>query len=268
MFRLGFFPFVFRLKFWVPTQTSFWIQRTCWNQSLLWTFEFSNSGFPFFFYFKDPGSDSGSSLLYFVWSSGFRLGLPFRSNARVGTNCCFEDSSFQTQVFNFILLLLRSSFRIGFFPFIFRLKLRVLTQTSFCIQRSCWNQSLLWIFKFLNSSFLFYSFIFSMRVPTRVFPFYILFKALGSDSDSHLDPTLVLEPIIPLKIRAFKLEFSILFFIFKIRVPTRVFPFYIMFKALGSDSDFLLDTTLVLQPIAAFKIRVFQLGFSILFFYF
>ena len=261
------FSFYFRLKSRVPTRASYQIQRSCWNRSFLWRFEFFKTRvFHFIIIFEDPSSDSGFPFLFFVWSLGFRLELPIGFNPRVETDRFFEDSSFS---------------KLGFSSLSFFLKI---------------------------------------RVPTRVFPFYFCLKSRASDSSFLSDSTLVLKPIVSLKIRVFqnsgfafyhyfwrsgfrlgfylfifvwslgfrlelpirfnarvetdrffedssfsKLEFSILLLFFKIRVPTRVSPFYFRLNSRASDSSFLSDSTLVLKPIVYLKIRVFyKLGFSIL----
>ena len=174
-FRLG-FSLLCRLKLWVPTQTSYRIQRSCWNRSFLWRFEFFKTRvFHFYFYFEDPGSDSG-------------------------------------------------------FSFLCRLKFRVPTRTSYQIQSSCWNRSFLWKFEFSKLGFSIFIIILKIRVPTRVFPFYVIwsfefrlelpigFNARVGTDRSFEDSSFS------------KLGFSIFIFILKIRVPTRVFPFYVIWS--------------------------------------
>ena len=307
------FLFLFRLKSRVPTRASYQIQRSCWNRSFLWRFEFfktrvfhfiiifedpssdsgfpflfsfevwgsdssflsdstlvlkpivslkirvfQNSGFPFYNFFEDPGSDSGFPFLFlfevsgsdssflsdstlvlkpivslkirvfqnsgcpfyhyfwrsgfrlgfyhfiFVWSLGLRLELPIGFNTRVETHRFFEDSCFSKLGFSILLLFFKIWVPTRVFPFYFRLKSRVPTRASYRIQPSCWNRSFLWRFEFFK---------------TRVFHFMIIFEDPGSDSG-----------------------FTVLF----------------SFEVSGFDSSFLLDSTLVLKPIVSLKIRVFQ----------
>ena len=320
------FPFYFRLKSRVPTRASYRIQRSCWNRSFPWRFEFfktrvfhfiiifedpsSDSGFPFLFSFEVSGSDSsflsdstlvlklivslkiqvfqnwgflfchyfwrsgfrlGFSLFIFVWSLGFRLELPIRFNARVETNCFFEYSSFSKLGFSILSLYLKIRVPTQVFPFYFRLKSRVPTRASYRIQRSCWNWSFLWRFEFFKTGVFHFIIIFEDPSSDSGFPFLFSFEVSGSDSSFLSDSTLVLKPIVSLKIWVFqnsgfpfyhyfcrsgfrlelpigfntrvethrffedssfsKLGFSILLLFFKIWVPTRVFPFYFRLKS-------------------------------------
>ena len=275
------FPFLCRLKFRVPTRTSYRIQRSCWNRSFLWRFEFSKLGFSIFIIILKIRVPTRVFPFYVVWSFEFRLELPIGFNARVGTDRSFEDSSFQNSGFPFLLLFWRSGFRLGFslfmsfevsssdsnflsdstlvlepivplkirvfktrvfhfyyyfedpgsdsgFPFLCRLKFRVPTRTSYRIQRSCWNRSFLWRFEFSKLGFSIFIIILKIRVPTRVFPFYVVwsfefrlelpigFNARVGTDRSFEDSSFS------------KLGFSIFIIILKIRVPTRVFPFYVV----------------------------------------
>ena len=344
------FPFYFRLKSRVPTRASYRIQRSCWNRSFLWRFEFfktrvfhfliifedpgSDSGFPFLFSFEVSGSDSsflsdstlvlkpivslkiqvfqnsdfpfshyfwrsgfrlGFSLFIFVWSLGFRLELPIGFNTRVETDRFFEDSSFSKLGFSILSLFFKIRVPTRVFPFYFRLKSRVLTRASYQIQHSCWNRSFLWRFEFFKTRVFHFIIIFEDPSSDSGFPFLFSFEVSGSDSSFLSDSTLVLKPIVSLKIQVFQtriFHFLIIFedpgsdsgfpFLFLFEVSgsessvffkTRVFhfiiifedpgsdsgfPFLFSFEVPGSDSSFLSDSTLVLKPIVSLKIRVFQ----------
>ena len=340
-FRLRFSLFNFVLKSRVPTRASYRIQRSCWNWSFLWRFEFfktvvfhfiiifedpgSDTGFPFLFSFEVSGSDSsflsdstfvlkpivslkiqvfqnsgfpfyhyfwrskfrlGFSLFIFVWSLGFRLELPIGFNARVETDCFFEDLSFSKLGFSILSLFLKIRVPTRVFPFYFRLKSRVPTRASYRIQRSCWNRLFLWRFEFFKTRVFHFIIIFEDPGSDSGFPFLFLFEVSGSDSSFQSDSTLVLKTIVSLTIRVFqnsgfsfyyyflrsgfwlgfflfifvwslgfrlelpigfnprvetdrffedssfsKLGFSILSLFLKIRVPTRVFPFYFRLKS-------------------------------------
>ena len=311
------FPFLCRLKFRVPTRTSYRIQRSCWNRSFLWRFEFFKTRvFHFYYYFEDPGSDSG-----FPFLCRLKFRVPTRTSYRIQRSCwnrsfLWRFEFFKTRVFHFYYYFEDPGSDSGF-PFLCRLKFRVPTRTSYQIQSSCWNRSFLWKFEFSKLGFSIFIIILKIRVPTRVFPFYVVwsfefrlelpigfnarvgtdrsfedssfqnsgfpflllfwrsgfrlrfslfmsFEVSSFDSNFLSNSTLVLEPIVPLKIRVFQnsgFPFLLLFWRFGFRLR---FFLFISFEVSSSDSNFLSDSTLVLEPIVHLKIRVFQnFGFSI-----
>ena len=315
------FPFLCRLKFRVPTRTSYRIQRSCWNRSFLWRFEFFKTRvFHFYYYFEDPGSDSG-----FPFLCRLKFRVPTRTSYRIQRSCwnrsfLWRFEFFKTRVFHFYYYFEDPGSDSGF-PFLCRLKFRVPTRTSYRIQRSCWNRSIVqnffhFYYYFEDSSFSKLGFsifiiILKIRVPTRVFPFYVVWSfefrlelPIGFNARVGTDRSFVDSSFS-------KLGFSIFIIILKIRVPTRVFPFYVVwsfefrlelpigfntrvgtdrsfenssfqnsgfpflllfwrsgfrlgfslfmsFEVSSSDSNFLSDSTLVLEPIVPCKIRVFQ----------
>ena len=221
------FPFLCRLKFRVPTRTSYRIQRSCWNRSFLWKFEFSKLGFSIFIIILKIRVPTRVFPFYVVWSFEFRLELPIGFNARVGTDRSFEDSSFQNSGFPFLLLFWRSGFRLGFSLF---MSFEVSSSDSNFLSDSSWNRSFLWRFEFSKLGFSIFIIILKIRVPTRVFPFYVVwsfefrlelpigFNARVGTDRSFEDSSFS------------KLGFSIFIIILKIRVPTRVFPFYVVWS--------------------------------------
>ena len=296
------FPFLCRLKFRVPTRTSYRIQRSCWNRSFLWRFEFFKTRvFHFYYYFEDPGSDSGFPFLCpsfdsnflsnstlvlepivplirvfqnsgfpFLTRSGFRLGfslfmsfevsnrleLPIGFNDRVGTDRSFVDSSFSKLGFSIFIFILKFRVPTRVFPFYvvwsfeFRLELPIGFNARVGTDRSV-------VRVFQNSGFpfllLFWRFGFQLR-----FSLFMSFEVSSFDSNFLSDSTLVLEPIVPLKIRVFQnsgFPFLLLFWRSGFRLG---FSLFMSFKFSSSDSNFLTDSTLVLEPIVPLKIRVFQ----------
>ena len=204
-FRLGFSLFIFVWMSRVPTRACFRIQRSCWNRSFPWRFEFFKTRvFHFIIIFEDPGSDSGFPFLILYWSLGFRLELPIGYNARVETDRFFEDSSFSKLWFSILSLFLKIRVPTRVFPFYFRLKSRVPTRASYRIQLSCWNRSFLWRFKFFKTRVFHFIIIFEDLSSDSGFPFLFSFEVSGSDSSFLSDSMLVLKPIVSLKIRVFQ----------------------------------------------------------------
>ena len=165
---------------------------------------FQNCGFPFYHYFWRSGFRLGFSLFIFVWSLGFRLELPIGFNARVETDRFFEDSSFSKLGFSILSLFLKIRVPTRVFPFYFRLKSWVPTRASYRIQRSCWNRSFLWRFEFFKTRVFHFIIIFEDPGSDSGFPFLFSFEVSGSDSSFLSDSTLVLKPIVSLKIRVFQ----------------------------------------------------------------
>ena len=140
----------------------------------------------------------------FVWSLGFRLELPIGFNARVETDRFFEDSSFSKLGFSILSLFLKIRVLTRVLPFYFRLKSRVPTRASYQIQRSCWNRSYLWRFEFFKTPVFHFIIIFEDPGSDSGFTFLFSFEVSGSDSSFLLYSTLVLKPIVSLKIRVFQ----------------------------------------------------------------
>ena len=216
------------------------------------------------------------SFLLF-WKSGFRLGfffciflflkfrVPTRTSYRIQRSCWnsflwkfeFQKLGFSHFIFYFENPSSDSGFPLLFFvwSFEFRLGLPIGFNARVGTDRSFENLS------FQNSIF---SFIFYFEKPgsDSGFPFYIYsFEVSSSDSDFLSDSTLVLEPIVPLKIRVFKLDFLfyLLFWKSGFRLGFSLLSFRLKFRVL--TSDFLSDSTLVLEPIVPLKIRVLKLDF-------
>ena len=191
-FRLGFSLFIYIFifpKFRVPTRTSFWIPMLVLEPIVTSRIRvLKNSILIHSFILKKPGSDSDFLLFTYILISGsfgFRLGLPFGSDARIGTNCYVENSSSQTR-FSFILLFWKTGFRLGF--------------------------SLLYI---------------------------LIFEVPGSDSDFLLDPMLVLEPIVMSRIRVLKLDSHSSFLSLFLKTEFRLgfsLLYILIFEVPGSDS--------------------------------
>ena len=234
---------------------------------------FQNSGSSIFFhYFKDPGSDSGFSFLYIVWSFEFRLGLPIGFNARVGTDRALEDSSFsKLGFFHFFHYFKETGFRLGFFLFIyliwsfeFRLGLPIGFNTRVGTDRALEDSS------FSKLGFL--SIFLFLKDPgsDSGFPFYISFWSfefrLGLPFGSN---DVVLEPICAMsRIRVLKTRFSfiLLFWKKKNRVPTRIFSFciyrLIFPEVTSSDSDFLLVPMFALDQLLRREFEFSKTRFS------
>ena len=252
------FSFLYRLKFRVPTRTSYQIQRSCWNQSFLCRFEFFKTRvFHFYFYFEDPGSDSG-----FPFLCRLKFRVPTRTSYRIQRSCwnrsfLWRFEFFKTRVFHFYYYFEDPGSDSGF-SFLYRLKFRVPTRTSYQIQRSCWNRSFLCKIRvFQNSGFPFL-FLFWRSGFRLGFSLFMSFEVSSSDSNFLSDSTLVLEPIVPLKIRVFKTRVFHFYFYFEDPGSDSGFSLFMSFEVSSSDSNFLSDSTLVLEPIVPLKIRVFQ----------
>ena len=225
------FSFLCCLKFRVPTQTSYRIQRPSWNRIVpLIDSSFSKLGFSFFIFFLKIRVPTQVFPFYIVWSFEFRLELPVGFNARVGTDRSFEDSSFSKLRFSIFILYIEYPGSDSGFSFLCRLKFRVSTRTSYRIQRSCWNRSFLWKFEFSKLGFSIFIIILKIRVPTRVFPFYVVWSfelrlKLPIEFNAHVGTDRFFED------SSFsKLGFLIFIVILKIWVPTQVFPFYIVWS--------------------------------------
>ena len=188
--------------------------------------------------------NSGFSFLFLFWRSGFRLGFSLFMSFDVSSSDSnfLSDSTlvlepivplkirvFKTRVFHFYYYFEDPGSDSGF-PFLCRLKFRISTRTSYRIQSSCWNRSFLWRFEFSKLGFSIFIIFLKIRVPTQVFPFYVVwsfefrlelpigFNARFGTNRSFKDSSFS------------KLGFSIFIIILKIRVPTRVFPFYIVWS--------------------------------------
>ena len=322
--RFGFrlrFSFLYRLKFRAPTRTSYRIQRSCWNRSFLWKFEFSKLGFSIFIIILRIRVPTRVFPFYVVWSFEFRLELPIGFNARVGTDRSFEDSSFSKLGFSIFIFILKIRVPTRVFPFYviwsfeFRLELPIGFNARVGTDRSFKDSS------FSKLGFSIFIIILKIRVPTRVFPFYVVwsfefllelpigfnarvgtdrsfedssfqnsgfsflllfwrsgfrlgfspfmsFRFSSSDSNFLSDSTLVLELIVPLKIRVFQnsgFPFLLLFWRSGFRLG---FSLFMSFEVSSSDSNFLSDSKLVLEPIVPLKIRVFKTRVFHFYYYF
>ena len=226
----------YSLPTWVPTQVLF-----------------------YFLFLEDPSSDS-SFPLFFSFRLKFRI--PIRTSFWI--QCSYWNQSLRQkfEFFNSIFSFGRSEFRLRFSPFfIFRLKFRVPTRTSFWSRCSHWTNCLRREFEFSNS-ILIHSFILKNRVLTWIFPsVYSYFWSFELRLRLPFGPNVRIGPIARSRIRVLKLDSHSLLLFLKNRVPTRIFPFvYFVSEVSGSDSDFLLDPMLVLEPIVASRIHVLKLN--------
>ena len=191
---------------------------------------FSKLGFSIFIIILKIRVPTRVFPFYVVWSFEFRLELPIRFNARVGTDRSFEDSSFSKLGFSIFIIILKIRVPTRVFPFYvvwsfeFRLELPIGFNARVGTDRSFEDSS------FSKLGFSIFIFILKIRVPTRVFPFYVVwsfefrlelpigFNARVGTDRSFEDSSFS------------KLGFSIFIIILKIRVPTQVFPFYIVWS--------------------------------------
>ena len=229
---------------------------------------FKTRVFHFYYYFENSGSDSDFSLFisFKVSSFEFRLELPIGFNARVGTDRSFEDSSFSKLGFSIFIFILKIRVPTRVFPFYvvwcfeFRLELSIGFNGRFGTDCSFENSS------FQNSSFPFLLLFWKSGFRLG-FSLFMSFEVSSSDSKFLSDSTLVLEPIVPLKIRVFQnsgFPFLLLFWRSGFRLG---FSLFMSFEVSSSDSNFLSDSTLVLEPIVPLKDSSFsKLGYSIFIF--
>ena len=200
------FPFydVWSFEFWLKLPIGF--NARVGTDRSFWRFEFFKTRvFHFYYYFEDPGSDSGFPFLcrlkFRVFELEFRLPIGF--NAHVGTDRSFVDSSFSKLGFSIFIFILKIRVPTRVFPFYvfwcfeFWLELSIGFNARFGTDRSFENSS------FQNSGFPFL--LLFWRSGFRLgFSLFMSFEVLSSDSNFLSDSTLVLEPIVPLKIRVFQ----------------------------------------------------------------
>ena len=219
---------------------------------------FQNSGFPFYHYFWRSGFRLGFSLFIFVWSLGFRLVLPIGFNARVETDSFFEDSSFSKLGFSILWLFLKIRVSTRVFSFYFRLKSRVPTRASYRIQPSCWNRSFLWRFEFFKTQVFHFIIIFEDPGSDSGFPFLFSFEVSGSDSSFLSDSTLLLKPIVSLKIRVFQNSWFPFYHYFWRTGFRPGFSLFIFVWSLGFRLELPIGFNTCVELIVSLKIRVFQ----------
>ena len=264
-FRLGFslFIFVWSLGFWLElpigfnarVETDHFFEDSSFSKlrfsilALFLKIRFPTRVFPFYFLLKSRVP---------TWALN-----PIGFNARVEIDRFFEDSSFSKLRFSILSLFFKIRVPTRVFPFYFRLKSRVPTRASYRIQRSCWNRSFPSRFKFFKTRVFHFIIIFEDPGSDSGFPFLFSFEVSGSDSSFLSDSTLVLKPIVSLKIRVFQ-NSGFPFYHYFWRTGFRPgFSLFIFFEVSGSDSSFLSDSTLVLNwsflwRFEFFKTRVFH----------